>query len=57
MLQLIDWIYLVGTTASVGVPLLYAVGTLEGMQHKMIYPVFRLVKQNGRLFLREAASS
>jgi len=54
---LIDWIYLVGTTASVGGPLLYAVGTLEGMQHKMIYPVFRLIKQNGRLFLREAASS
>ena len=57
MLQLIDWICLVGAMASLGGPLLYAVGTLGGMQHKTIYPLFRFVKQHGRVFSREAPFS
>jgi hypothetical protein len=57
MLQLIDWICLVGAMASLGGPLLYAVGTLGGMQHKTIYPLFRFVKQHGRLFSPEVPSS
>jgi hypothetical protein len=57
MPQLIEWLYLVGALATVGGPLLYAVGTLKGMQHKTIYPVFRFVKKNGRLLSREAPSS
>ena len=48
MLSLIESICLAGGIASVGMPLFYAVATLDGLRHKTVYPIFRFV-HTGRL--------
>ncbi|MBA2252641.1 MAG: hypothetical protein H0W13_08060 [Nitrospirales bacterium] len=57
MVQMMDWLCFLGTLASVGAPLLYAVATLDGLQHKTVYPLFRFIDHNGRLSSTEASSS
>ncbi len=60
MLNLIEWMCVFGTIASVGAPLFYAVATLDGLQHKTVYPLFRFIDHNGslgRLSSTEAPSS
>jgi hypothetical protein len=57
MLNLIEWACVFGVIASVGAPLFYAVATLDGLQHKTMYPLFRFIQHNGRLSSTEAPSS
>ncbi len=40
MLNLIEWACVLGVIASVSAPLLYAVATLDGLQHKTVYLSF-----------------
>ncbi len=56
MVQMMDWLCFLGTLASVGAPLLYAVATLDGLQHKTVYPLFRFIEHNGLLSSTEASS-
>jgi hypothetical protein len=57
MLNLVEWMCVFGVIASVGAPLFYAVATLDGLQHKTMYPLFRFIQHNGRLSSTEAPSS
>lgn len=57
MLNLVEWMCVFGVIASVGAPLFYAVATLDGLQHKIMYPLFRFMNHNGRLSSTEAPSS
>lgn len=43
MLSMIELICFAGGIASVGMPLFYAVATLDGLRHKTVYPIFRFV--------------
>lgn len=56
MLKMIELICLAGGIASVGMPLFYAVITLDGLRHKTVYPIFRFVQHNGRLSLETPLS-
>jgi hypothetical protein len=56
MRNLIESMCVFGVTASVGAPLFYAVATLDGLQHKTMYPLFRFIDHNGRLSSTEAPS-
>ena len=51
MLSMIELICFGGGIASVGMPLFYAVATLDGLRHKTVYPIFRFV-HTGRYQLR-----
>jgi hypothetical protein len=57
MLAAIEWVCVIGALASVGAPLFYAVATLDGLQHKTVYPLFRFVEQKGHLSSTEASSA
>lgn len=57
MLNLIEWACVAGVIASVGAPLLYAVATLDGLQHKTVYPLFRFIQHHRPLGSTEAPSS
>lgn len=56
MLNLIEWACVLGVTASVSAPLLYAIATLDGLQHKTVYPVFRFIYHSGRVVSMKAPS-
>jgi hypothetical protein len=56
MLNLIEWACVFGVIASVSAPLLYAVATLDGLQHKTVYPLFRFIHHSGRLPSTKAPS-
>jgi hypothetical protein len=43
---LIEWTCVLGVIASVGIPLFYAIATLEGLKHKTVYPLFRFIDHN-----------
>ena len=57
MLNLIEWTCVFGVIASAGAPLFYAVGTLDGLQHKTMYPLFRFIQHNRLPSATEAPSS
>ena len=57
MLNLIEWTYVLGVIGLVGTPLFYAVATLDGLQHKTMYPLFRFIRHNGRLSSTEVPPS
>jgi hypothetical protein len=57
MLNLIEGTCVVAVIASVGAPLCYAVATLDGLQHKTMYPLFRFIRHNGRLSSTQTPSS
>jgi hypothetical protein len=57
MLNLVEWICVFGGIASMGAPLFYAIATLDGLQHKTMYPLFRFIQHNGRLSATEAPAS
>ena len=46
MLNLFEWTCIFGAGASVGAPLVYAIGTLDGLHHKTVYPLFRFIKHD-----------
>jgi len=49
MVGMMEWMCCLGVLAAIGIPLLYAIATLEGLQHKTVYPLLRFVKHNGPL--------
>jgi hypothetical protein len=57
MLNLVEWACILGVVASVGAPLFYAVATLNGLQHKTMYPLFRFIQHNRRVSSTEAPLS
>lgn len=56
MLDGIELMCGIATLVAAGTPLLYAIATLNGLQHKTVYPLFRVIKHNGHLSATEAPS-
>lgn len=54
MLNLIDWTCLIGAIASVGIPLLYAVGTLDGCSTRPCTRSFESLTTTGPVLNRGA---
>lgn len=57
MLNLIEWACVLSVIASVSAPLFYAVTTLDGLQHKTVYPLFRYIKHERCLSSAQTPSS
>ena len=57
MLNLIEWTCVLGVIALVGAPLFYALTTLDGLQHRTVYPLFRFIRHNGSLSSTKAPLS
>ncbi len=49
MIDLVAWLTPMVVCAGLLVPLLYALGTLQGMREKRIYPLLRLTERDGEV--------
>ena len=49
MFELLAWLLSMVVCAGLVVPLLYALGTLQGMREKRIYPLLRLRERDGQV--------
>lgn len=49
VLRLLNVMIMAGVGAALLVPLLYALATLLGMQHKRVYPILRVKERDGLL--------